>query len=55
MSKLRQKEVGGDQLRYELRAIFCTLYHKSHINGLNKGGTVEFEFQQAYKSQPVIC
>lgn len=42
------------QLRYELRARFEMLYHKSCINDLNKGGTIEFEFQQAYKSQLVI-
>lgn len=50
MSELRQKGAGNEQLRYEVRARFRTIYHKSSINETEKEGTVEFEFQHAYKS-----
>ena len=51
MSELWQKGVVGRQLRYEVRARFGMIYHRSNINEPEKDGIVKFEFQQAYISQ----
>ena len=51
MSDLRKKRAGDGHLRHELRARFGTICHQERINGLELGGTVEFEFKKRYKIQ----
>ena len=51
MSNLRQKGVGDQQLRHEVRTRFGTICRQSSINGSNVGGTVKFEFKKPYKSK----
>lgn len=53
-SKLRRKRVGNRHLRHRVRTRYETIYRQYSINEPEKGGTVEFKFQQAYKSQLVI-
>lgn len=50
MVNLRQQGVDGRKLKQRFEMI-CLQYS---INELEKGGTVEFEFQHAYKSQMII-
>lgn len=50
MSNLRQKGVGSQNLRHELRARFGTVFCQESINGLELWGTVQFELNRCYKT-----
>ena len=54
MSELRRKGVGGGHLRHRVRTRFETICRQYSINDPEKGRTVDFEFQHAYKSQEGI-
>ena len=51
MSNLRHQGADDGQLRHRVRTRVERIYHQNHINGPQKGGTVEFEFKEAYKAQ----
>ena len=50
MPNLRQRGVGGRQLRHELRARFGMICCQGCINDLKMGGMVKFKFKRHYKS-----
>lgn len=54
MANLRQQGTNNGELRHRVGTRFETIYCRYGINEAKDGGTVKFEFWQAYKSQMVI-
>jgi len=50
ISNLRQRGLGGGQLRHELRARFGMIYHQEGINDSKVGGMLKFKFKRCYKT-----
>jgi len=50
ISDLRQKGVGGRNLRHKLRARFRAIYCEERNDDSELGGTVGFEFKRCYKT-----